>query len=94
MKSILSANDISNGKNNDYFVQTDDENQLFQNQQMLLEICMHTCDVSIPSRDFHVVKKWTYLLFEEFFAQGDLEKEKGLPVSMLCDRNTTHVAKS
>ena len=45
---------------------------------MLLEICMHTCDVSIPSRDFHVVKKWTYLLFEEFFVQGDLEKEKGL----------------
>lgn len=61
---------------------------------MILEICMHTCDVSIPSRDFHVVKTWTYLLFEEFFAQGDLEKEKGLPVSMLCDRNTTHVAKS
>lgn len=55
---------------------------------------MHTCDVSVPTRDFHVVKNWTYLLFEEFFEQGDLEKEKGLPVSMLCDRNTTHVAKS
>jgi hypothetical protein len=32
------------------------------------------------------VKKWSYLLFEEFFLQGDLEKEENLPVSFLCDR--------
>ena len=59
-----------------------------------MEICLHSCDVSNPSREFSVCSKWTYLLFEEFFNQGDLEQEKGLPVSMLCDRTTTHVAKS
>lgn len=41
-----------------------------------------------------MVKKWTYLLFDEFFDQGDLEKEKGLPISMLCDRDNTNVAQS
>jgi len=50
--------------------------------------------VSIPGRDFDVVKEWTYLLFEEFFHQGDMERQQGLTVSMLCDRTTTHVAKS
>lgn len=60
----------------------------------MMEICLHSADVSVPSRPFEVVKEWTYLLFDEFFMQGDLEKEKNLPVSMLCDRITTNVAKS
>ena len=34
------------------------------------------------------------MLFEEFFDQGDLEKQEGLPVSMLCDRETTNIAAS
>lgn len=51
-------------------------------------------DLSVGSRSFDVVKKWTYLLFDEFFIQGDLEKEQSLPVSFLCDRATTNVAKA
>lgn len=31
---------------------------------------------------------------EEFFQQGDLEKESKLPLSFLCDRCTTHIPKS
>lgn len=34
------------------------------------------------------------MLFDEFFQQGDLEREKGLPISMLCDREKTGVAAS
>ena len=30
----------------------------------------------------------------EFFAQGELEQERGLPVSMLMDRATTNIAKA
>lgn len=37
-------------------------------------------------------KIWAYKLFEEFFHQGDVEKEAGLKVSFLCDRETTNVA--
>jgi len=47
---------------------------------------VHSADVSSQTRSFETAKKWTYLLFEEFFDQGDLEKERGLPVSFLCDR--------
>jgi hypothetical protein len=37
---------------------------------------------------------WTHLLFDEFFNQGDVEKEKGFPVSFLCDRETTKISQS
>ena len=38
--------------------------------------------------------RWTSSLLEEFFQQGDREKELGLPFSPLCDRNNTLVAES
>ena len=46
------------------------------------------------TRPFEVCRKWTYLLFEEFFQQGDLEKSQSLPVSFLCNRETTIVPQS
>ena len=54
---------------------------------------IHACDLSPPARNFETAKKWTYLLFEEFFAQGDSEKNNGMPASFLCDRTTTTVCK-
>jgi len=42
--------------------------------------------------DLHV--EWTERASEEFFLQGDLEREKGLEISSYCDRNNTDVAKS
>jgi len=59
-----------------------------------MEQALHSCDVSQQTRSFEVAREWTYLLFEEFFAQGDIEKEENLPVSFLCDRETTNVAAS
>jgi hypothetical protein len=47
--------------------------------------------MSVALRPFETVKKWTYLLFEEFFAQGDLEQAQDMPISFLCDRKTTVV---
>lgn len=94
LKTMLADLGIKEGHNLDKLTMVEDEAQLFQNQQIVLENCLHSCDVSIPARDFETVKDWTYLLFEEFFQQGDLEKERGLPISMLCDRTTTNVAKS
>ena len=34
------------------------------------------------------------MVCDEFYAQGDLEKSKGLPVSMYCDRETANLPKS
>lgn len=56
LKTLLQNNNIVNGKNIDYFTNTEDENQKFANQQQVMEICIHTCDVSVPVRDFAEVK--------------------------------------
>lgn len=47
---------------------------------------------SAKCKELHL--KWTGLVMEEFFLQGDVEKKLGLQVSMYCDRNNTDVAKS
>ena len=59
-----------------------------------MQLAIHSSDVSYPCRDFGIVKEWTYLVFEEFFNQGDIEKNFDLPVSMLCDREKINVPKS
>jgi cAMP-specific phosphodiesterase 4 len=59
-----------------------------------MEFCVHAADVSTQCRPFEIAHEWTYLLFEEFFKQGDLEKHQKLPVSFLCDRESTTIAKS
>jgi hypothetical protein len=47
--------------------------------------------MSVATRQFDVVRKWTYYLFDEFFAEGDMEAAQGLPFSFLNDRKTTKV---
>ncbi|XP_032584705.1 calcium/calmodulin-dependent 3',5'-cyclic nucleotide phosphodiesterase 1 isoform X3 [Drosophila mojavensis] len=59
-----------------------------------LSLVLHCCDISHPAKHWDVHHRWTMLLLEEFFRQGDLEKELGLPFSPLCDRKSTLVAES
>lgn len=89
MESKSIKSDLHNGH---LFIDKTDATTTFETQQQLLEMCMHACDLSYATRDFQIVKHWVYLLFEEFFNQGDIEKSSGLPVSFLCDRETTTIA--
>lgn len=92
-KNRCETRGISAELDNGYmFLDRTDASTLFDSQQQLLEILEHACDVSPPTRDFDLVKKWTFLLFEEFFIQGDIEKSYNLPVSFLCDREKTQVS--
>jgi hypothetical protein len=59
-----------------------------------MSLVLHCCDISHPAKKWDLHHKWTMLLLEEFFRQGDLERELGLPFSPLCDRNNTLVAES
>ena len=57
-------------------------------------LLLHSADVSHPTKTWDLHKEWTARCMEEFFNQGDKEKEMGLDVSPLCDRNTTQVPQS
>ena len=51
-------------------------------------------DLGHNCKKFDISVIWIQLLCEEFWAQGDKEKEKGLPISFMCDRNNIDVPSS
>lgn len=93
LKNKADLYEIEEGKKVEKLI-SNDLAKKYENQQAILNLCIHTADVSNPSKPFIVYKKWVDILFVEFFHQGDLEKEKNLPVSLLCDRSTTVISKS
>lgn len=60
----------------------------------ILSLVIHISDISHPAKEWELHSTWTRLLMEEFFRQGDREKELNLECSPLCDRDTTLVAES
>ena len=63
-------------------------------KKLSTEFLFHMADISNPSKPWPLCKKWTDLLFIEFFQQGDKERELGIDISFLMDRTTTNVAKA
>jgi hypothetical protein len=59
-----------------------------------LEMLVHAADISNVTKAIPVALQWADRILEEFFAQGDLERDAGAPISPLCDRNTVSKAKS
>lgn len=55
---------------------------------------LHAMDISNPAKVLPLSDKWSDLLRQEFFLQGDEEKRLGLPISPLCDRETVRFASS
>jgi hypothetical protein len=94
MKSKLESLEISGGINVEKLIIGDNYSKKYENSQMVLSMCIHTADLSNPAKINEVFDKWTELVFNEFFAQGDIEKTKGFIPSMLCDRTTTKINKS
>ena len=64
------------------------------NKLLVCEFLFHVADISNSSKPFDLCRKWTDLLFVEFFNQGDNEKKNNFPVSMFMDRTTTNIAQS
>lgn len=52
----------------------------------ILRSILHAADISNPAKVWETTKKWSDLVVQEFFAQGDMEKAEALPVSMNMDR--------
>jgi hypothetical protein len=51
-----------------------------------MNLAIHMSDIGNPTKKWDISFEWIDILFEEFFAQGDLERKKGLPISDLMDR--------
>mmetsp|Transcript_5414 Transcript_5414/g.7977 ORF Transcript_5414/g.7977 Transcript_5414/m.7977 type:complete len:753 (-) Transcript_5414:698-2956(-) len=62
--------------------------------RLSLQIAVKMADVSNPSRTTYLYLKWAERLCDEFYRQGDKERELHLPISPLMDRNKPALAKS
>ncbi|XP_029106625.1 cAMP-specific 3',5'-cyclic phosphodiesterase 4C-like isoform X3 [Scleropages formosus] len=60
----------------------------------VLRIMVHCADLSNPTKPLAVYRQWTERIMEEFFRQGDKERERGMEISAMCDRHTASVEKS
>ena len=94
IKNKSEVYNIKNGKNFNKMFNETDANKLFDAQQEVLNMLIHSADISNPAKPSKISQQWTDRVYEEFFRQGDLEKKLGISVSMMCDRLTTNVNKA
>lgn len=94
LKSKIDTFDIKNGKNVNRMIFDENVAKTYENQQSVLSMSVHCADLSNPAKKEKINTLWVDLVFKEFFKQGDEERKLGLPISLLCDRNTTNISKS
>ncbi|XP_072382501.1 3',5'-cyclic-AMP phosphodiesterase isoform X3 [Diabrotica undecimpunctata] len=60
----------------------------------VLENLVHCADLSNPTKPLHLYRRWVDLLMEEFFQQGDKEREAKMDISPMCDRHSATIEKT
>jgi hypothetical protein len=61
---------------------------------LLLGMLVKASDVSNPSRPIRIADKWNDLVYQEFYAEGDVDTAKGRPLNPLHDRENNVISKS
>ena len=97
-KTLAETYNIKKGKNfEDVFNENENDKsivKLFDKQQNILNMIIHTADISNPGKPDKVSNEWTKRVYAEFFVQGDMEKKLNIPISNFCDRETTNINKA
>lgn len=57
-----------------------------EKKKLMKNLFLHFSDVSNPMMPFDIAKQWAWAIIDEFFLQGDKEKELGIVVQPLNDR--------
>uniref|UniRef100_A0AC34RG77 PDEase domain-containing protein n=1 Tax=Panagrolaimus sp. JU765 TaxID=591449 RepID=A0AC34RG77_9BILA len=60
----------------------------------VLQSMIHLADLSNPTKPIDLYRSWNERILEEYWRQGDKEKELGLEVSPMCDRGNVTIEKS
>ncbi|KAM9385087.1 3',5'-cyclic-AMP phosphodiesterase 4B isoform 2-T2 [Pholidichthys leucotaenia] len=66
----------------------------FTDRMQVLRNMVHCADLSNPTKSLELYRQWTDRIMEEFFHQGDRERERGMEISPMCDKHTASVEKS
>lgn len=60
-------------------------------RDVIMRTLVHFADISNVAKDWPLAYKWSALITEEFFAQGDVEREQGLEVELFLDRTRSQM---
>ena len=85
-KAIDFMGELINNRKNTTNNSKNEEKDIHQEYMNLL---IHSADISNPTKKFDIYWKWAELVVEEFFQQGDKEKELGLKCTF--DRDITTI---
>ncbi|XP_054634304.1 cAMP-specific 3',5'-cyclic phosphodiesterase 4C-like [Dunckerocampus dactyliophorus] len=66
----------------------------YNERMQVLRNMVHCADLSNPTKTLPLYRQWTERIMEEFFRQGDKERERGMEISAMCDKHTASVEKS
>ena len=66
----------------------------YNDRIQVLQNMVHCSDLSNPTKPLEIYRHWVERITEEFFLQGDKEREAGLDISPMCDRNNATTEKS
>ena len=58
-----------------------------------MQLALHTADLSNAAKPFNVYMSWTSKVMQEFWQQGDEERQLGVPISPMCDRYNCSIKK-
>lgn len=94
LKIKMESYGIKQGDNVDKIIEGLDSVATFAIQQEFLNVLIHASDISNPTKPMSVYSVWIDKIMEEFWNQGDKEKGLNLPISFLCDRDTTNIPKA
>jgi len=98
VRSLILATDISRQQEFltqfRYFLDTSDRDiSQTNNRHFILQIAIKCADISNPCRSWPVSRVWSLRACEEFFRQGDRERDLGFLLTPICDRFNVTVAK-
>lgn len=70
------------------FSMENDEHKYF-----ILQVALKCADLGNPCRPWKISQKWSVHICNEFFRQGDFERQLNIPITPICDRKTMTIPK-
>ncbi|XP_010887915.1 cAMP-specific 3',5'-cyclic phosphodiesterase 4D isoform X4 [Esox lucius] len=66
----------------------------YNDRIQVLQNMVHCADLSNPTKPLQLYRQWTDRIMDEFFSQGDRERERGMEISAMCDKHNASIQKS
>ncbi|XP_070774431.1 3',5'-cyclic-AMP phosphodiesterase 4C isoform X1 [Enoplosus armatus] len=66
----------------------------YSDRIQVLQNMVHCADLSNPTKPLELYRQWTDRIMVEFFSQGDRERDKGMEISPMCDKQNASIEKN